>query len=154
MRVPHTGRREHVLTVACMDATAKAAKRAVLTRAGNQLEPQLRQMEQETDRSLKSCCLFKREVLLRDSNKKIRLSTGSKSLAHAKSRTNLSSAVTKSRVDAPLERARPIHGPCDLDGFVGPGRQVKLRPPRQDDSQEDNIFSRMASIRFDRLEYP
>jgi hypothetical protein len=47
MRVPHTGRREHVLTVACMDATAKAAKRAVLTRVCEQLEPQLRQMNKK-----------------------------------------------------------------------------------------------------------
>jgi hypothetical protein len=78
MRVPHTGRREHVLTVACMDATAKAAKRAVLTRVCEQLEPQLRQMNKITGilktngRSLKSCCLLKRQVLVHDSNKKIR----------------------------------------------------------------------------------
>jgi hypothetical protein len=31
-----------------MDTTAKAVKRAVLTSVGKQLEPQLRQMEQET----------------------------------------------------------------------------------------------------------
>jgi hypothetical protein len=89
--------------------SAKAAKRAVLTRASKQLEPQLRQMEQETHWSLISCCLLRWEILVHDSNTKIRLTTEIKSPVHAKSRTNLSSAVAKVGAETLTEGAGPIH---------------------------------------------
>jgi hypothetical protein len=43
-----TGGSMSLPSLACMDTTTKAAKRAVHTRVAKQLEPQLRQMKQET----------------------------------------------------------------------------------------------------------